>query len=385
MHGGNGDAGNKGVLPDLSRTQVSARTVLAVLLTAFALVGTLYLLYELRQLVQWVIIALFLAVALAPAVDVLHRRHVPRVLAILVVYLLLLLALVGLGALFLPPLISQVQQLAAEITRLARQPGGAYAALQSLANRYGLGSYLTSLRGQVSALPGRLGSVTGPLLSVTQGIVTSITALISIAIVTFFLLLDGDRFATAILSLAARDRRPLLWRLFARSAAAVRGYITGNLLISLIAGVAAFIGLQILGLPYAAALGLVVALLDLIPLVGATLAGIILVIVAFFISPIKAIILIVYFIVYQQVESNILQPLIYGRSVELPPLVVFLAVLAGGELLGILGALIAIPIAEIARIIGAEWLASRRGEPGPLEQSAAEGATGRPARRGPGG
>ncbi len=385
MREGNGDAGDKGVLPDLSRTQVSARTILAVLLTALALLGTLYLLYELRQLVQWVIIALFLAVALAPAVDLLHRRHVPRVLAILMVYLLLLLALVGLGALFLPPLISQIQQLAAEVTRLARRPGGAYAALQSLANRYGLGGYLTSLRGQVSALPGRLGAVTGPLLSVTQGIVTSITALISIAIVTFFLLLDGDRYATAILSLAARDRRPRPRRLLERSAAAVRGYITGNLLISLIAGVAAFIGLEILGIPYAAALSLIVALLDLVPLVGATLAGIILVIVAFFISPIKAIILIVYFIVYQQVESNILQPLIYGRSVELPPLVVFLAVLAGGELLGILGALIAIPIAEIVRIIGSEWLAIRRGERGPLEQPAPGGAAGRPATKGAGG
>ena len=109
-------------------------------------------------------------------------------------------------------------------------------------------------------------------------------------------------------------------------------------------------------------LSLVVALFDLVPLVGATLAGIILVIVAFFVSPIKALILIVYFIVYQQVESNVLQPLIYGRSVDLPPLVIFLAVLAGGELMGILGALIAIPIAEIIRIIGAEWLTSRRGQ-----------------------
>lgn len=243
-----------------------------------------------------------------------------------------------------------------------RQPSGANAALQSLASRYGLGGYLNSLRGQASALPGRLSVAAGPLLSVTQGIITSITALISILLVTFFLLLDGDRFIAAGLSLFAVERRPRVRRLLDRSAGAVRGYITGNLLISVIAGVAAFAGLKILGIPYAVVLSLVVALFDLVPLVGATLAGIILVIVAFFVSPIKALILIVYFIVYQQVESNVLQPLIYGRSVDLPPLVIFLAVLAGGELMGILGALIAIPIAEIIRIIGAEWLTSRRGQ-----------------------
>jgi predicted PurR-regulated permease PerM len=86
------------------------------------------------------------------------------------------------------------------------------------------------------------------------------------------------------------------------------------------------------------------------------------VIVGFFVSPLTAIILLVYFIVYQQVENNVLQPLVYGRSVKLHPLVVFLAVLVGGQLLGILGALIAIPIAEIIRIVAAEWLVSRRGE-----------------------
>ncbi len=355
-------AADRGVLPDLSRTQVSARTVLVVLLTALALLGALYLLYELQQIVRWAIIALFLAVALNPLVDRLSRLHVPRALAILVVYLLLLAALAGIGALVFPPLVSQARQFGAYVAHVVRQPGGANAALQSLADRYGLGGYLNSLRGQASALPGRLSVAAGPLLSVTQGIITSVTALISILLIAFFLLLDGDRFIAAGLSLFAAERRPRLRRLLERSAGAVRGYITGNLLISLIAGVAAFAGLKILGIPYAVVLSLVVALFDLIPLVGATLAGIILVIVAFFVSPIKALILIIYFIVYQQVESNVLQPLIYGRSVDLPPLVIFLAVLAGGELLGILGALIAIPIAEIIRIVGAEWLVSRRAQ-----------------------
>jgi len=118
------------------------------------------------------------------------------------------------------------------------------------------------------------------------------------------------------------------------------------------------------GMPYAVVLALLVALLDLIPLVGATLGAAIVVLVGLFIGVPQGLILLVYFIVYQQIENNVLQPLVYGRSVQLHPLAIFLAVLAGGNLLGILGALLVIPIAEIMRIIGAEFLASRAEETG---------------------
>jgi predicted PurR-regulated permease PerM len=140
----------------------------------------------------------------------------------------------------------------------------------------------------------------------------------------------------------------------------VYGYISGNLAISLIAGVGAFIAMAILHVPFALVLALLVALLDLIPLVGATLGAAIVIVVGFFVSPLTAILLLAYFVIYQQVENNVLQPLVYGRSVHLHPLVIFLAVLIGGELLGILGALLAIPVAEIIRILIAEWVASRR-------------------------
>jgi predicted PurR-regulated permease PerM len=349
------------LLPNLPPSQVHPKTVVVVLATALIFVGALYLFWQLRVIARWALIAVFLAVALDPAVNWLQRRsHIPRIVAILLIYLALLLALVGLSALVLPPLIEQLRSFVDNLVQLARQPGGAEQALQQLADRYGLGGFVDSLREQLVALPARLSGAAGPLLALASGIIGSITALLSILLITFFLLLDGQRFVDGGLDLIPQAHRPRMRHILSQSARAVYGYISGNLAISLIAGVTSFIVMALFHVPYALVLALLVALLDLIPLVGATIGAIIVIVVGFFVSPLTGIILVAYFVIYQQVENNVLQPLVYGHSVHLHPLAVFLAVLIGGQLLGILGALLAIPIAEIIRILIVEWLASQR-------------------------
>ena len=356
--------------PGQPRVQVTPRAVLVVMLTALALLGGLYLLWELRNIVVWCMVAVFLTVALNPAVDWLDRHGFPRVVAIVLVYLALLFLVVGITALLLPPLISQGQALVTFVIDLVRNPPGGtpQAALQDLADSYGLGGYLNdyldTLRDQIGSLPERLSGAVAPLVSVTRSIIGGVVSLISVLLLTFFLLLDGKRFVEMGLLLVEPSRRPRVQRLLNRSAQAVSGYITGNLAISLIAGVATYITLVLLGVPYALTLALVVAFFDLIPLVGATLGAIIVIAVGLFTSPLTAVILVAYFVVYQQVENHVLQPLVYSRSVHLHPIVVFLAAVAGAELLGILGALLAIPVAEILRILGTEWFAARAARSG---------------------
>ena len=121
-----------------------------------------------------------------------------------------------------------------------------------------------------------------------------------------------------------------------------------------------FVVLVVLGMPYAAALALLIAVLDLVPLVGATLGGALLVIVGLFVAPWKAVVLLIYIVVYQQVEGSILQPMVYSHAVQLNALIIFIAVLVGGLLLGIPGALLAIPVVEIIRIVVVELVAYRR-------------------------
>jgi predicted PurR-regulated permease PerM len=161
-------------------------------------------------------------------------------------------------------------------------------------------------------------------------------------------------------SLLPEESRPRWERVGYDIYKTVGGYVTGNLLISLIAGASITIVLLALGVPYAVALGLLVAILDLIPLAGATVAGIIVVVVAFLHSVPAGIIVLVFFIVYQQLENHFLQPVIYGRTVQLSPLAVLVSVLVGAELAGILGALAAIPVAGAIQVIIRDQLAAHR-------------------------
>jgi predicted PurR-regulated permease PerM len=350
-----------GRLPRFAPAQVTPSTVLTILVTALAIIGLLWLLWQLRTIVRWTVIALFLATAMNPAVNRLQRLRIPRSLAILIVYLALLLFFVAVGALIVPPLVEQGRALADYVVNLYNQRDGLIVQVRDLAARYGLSEQLTSLQSQLSTLPARLSAAAVPLLSMATGVIGSVYATITILLLSFFLLLDGERFANAGLSLFPATERPRLRRLLDQSAGAVSGYITGNLTISLIAGVStfAFLSMPFVGMPYAVVLALIVALFDLIPLVGATIGAVIVSVVGLFYEPRIGIILIIFFLIYQQIENNVLQPLVYGRSVRLHPLVVFLAVLAGGELLGILGALLAIPVAEILRILLVDWFERR--------------------------
>jgi predicted PurR-regulated permease PerM len=139
----------------------------------------------------------------------------------------------------------------------------------------------------------------------------------------------------------------------------VGGYVTGNLLISVIAGTSATIVLLLLGVPFAVALGVLVAILDLIPLAGATLAAIIVTLVALLHSLPAGIVVAIFFIVYQQLENHLLQPVVYGRTVQLSPLIVLISILIGAEVAGVLGALGAIPIAGAFQIVIVDWQQNR--------------------------
>src|SRR5688572_18769783 len=168
--------GDGGVLPRFDRPQVSPTTVATVVFTTLTIAAGLLLLWELAQVVRWLVISVFLAVAISPPVGWLGRCGIPRVLAILLVYLGLILLFVGLGALVVPPLVDQVQELAATATARARQPGGLDQAIEEAAGRYGLGGYVEALQAQARELPGQLSVAAGPLVSVTRGIFGSVTA-----------------------------------------------------------------------------------------------------------------------------------------------------------------------------------------------------------------
>jgi predicted PurR-regulated permease PerM len=348
-----------------STSQV-VRTVAIALLTAVVVLGALFLLWQVRTFVGWFVIALFLAAVLNPAVNWLQRRHrlIKRPLAIGLTYLGLVVALLFVVGIFLPVLVDQINGLTNFIAAAAQAPEGPTEYIKGIAQQNGLGGLFEKFSNQLDELRKQLGELLRNLFSSTGAIAVSIAGLVAalatVLTLTFFLLLGSERYVNAGVGLFPQAHRPLVRRLLEQSAGAISGYITGNLAISVICGVTTFVVLLILGMPYAAPLALLVAVLDLIPLVGATLGGALLVIVGLFVEPWKAVVLLVYIVVYQQVEGSVLQPMVYSKAVQLNGLVILIALLVGGQLLGIPGALLAIPVAEIIRIVVTELLAYRR-------------------------
>jgi predicted PurR-regulated permease PerM len=336
----------------------STRAILKVLLVTAATAGLLYGFYLIRTIVEMVFIACFLAVALGPAVDIYQQRaRAPRSLAILLVYLTILGGIVGLGLLVVPPIVSGVNHFVHKVPTYVQD-----LRKNKTVRKYDDKYHITAkLDKEAKKLPNRLGDAASALTSVTVGVFSAIFQLVTVLVLAFFFLLDGKRMIEWGLRQLEPERARRLRSVIRDVYEATGGYVIGNLIISVIAGTGTWIVLEILSVPFAVPLAVLMAFLDLIPLVGATIGGVGIGIVAAIADfPTALIVWAVYFIVYQQIENNILQPVIYRRTVALHPLVVLIAVLIGGSQLGVLGALLAIPVAAGIQIAVKDWWRVRK-------------------------
>jgi len=342
------------------------RSVLAVLGLALAVFALVEVVLVARQVLTWIFVALFLALALNPAVEFFQRRGVRRRgLAAAITYVIALLGVAAIGALFIPTLVDQVNDFVDAIPGYVQDLTAGRGKLGFLETEYQLVEKVREAidRGGAAKVLG----LSGTALAVTKGIVALVVATITILFMTFFMLLEGPAWMDRFYSLLPAESQGR-WRSVGSDIyRTIGGYVTGNLLISLVAGTATTLVLVVLGVQYAVALGLLVAILDLIPLAGATIAAVLVSAVAFLDSIPVGIVVLVFFLVYQQIENHFLQPVIYGRTVQLSPLAVLIAVLIGAELAGVLGALAAIPVAGTIQVLIRDWLAHRRNriaEPG---------------------
>jgi predicted PurR-regulated permease PerM len=331
--------------------QTIVRTMLAVVGVAIGL----YLVYLLRKPISWVLIACFLAVALAGPVNRLHRR-MRRGFAIAIVYLALLLVPIGIAALVVPPLVTQLNNLVENLPQYAQDAQDftqKNSTLRKLENDYNV---TQKLQQQAEKLPARIGDAASVLGNIGLGLVNSLFAVFTILVLTAFLLGSGNVWVDRFLELRPPEQRARIRKALDHMARTVGGYVGGILAQATVAGVTAFIVLTLLGVPFAAALSIIVFFADLIPLVGATLGAVVVAIVTLFTDfPTATIIWAVFSIVYQQLENTLIQPQIQRRAVNVHPFIVLVAVLFGSTLLGVLGALVAIPVAASMQIAIREW------------------------------
>jgi predicted PurR-regulated permease PerM len=205
--------------------------------------------------------------------------------------------------------------------------------------------------------------LTAPAASILSGVATGIVGLVTVLVLAYLMVLEGPKLVDGTVALFAPATGERMRRVGTDCAKSVTGYISGNLLISVICGGLTYVVLLITGVPFAGLIGLFVGIADLLPLVGATIGGVVAVLAGFLHSGTAGIVVLVFFVLYQQLENHLLQPLIFARTVKLNPLTVIVAILIAAELMGMLGALLAIPVASMIQVILRDVWDHRRGRP----------------------
>ena len=338
------------------QSQVSTRTIVRVFFTLVALGVLLYVLYLVRSVVGLLLIATFLAVALGPAVDRFVRFKLPRAAAILAVFVGLFLSIFLIGLVVVPPIVDEVQAFAKNVPNYIDDIRS-NETLREYDDKYDI---TAKLEDQAKSLPSRLGDAAGALQAVTVGVFSTIIQLVTVLTITFFLLLDGGRLVNFILAQVRPSHQERVRYIAADIYSATGGYVAGALTLATAAGISTYILLSILSVPFAVPLAVLMAFFDLIPLVGSTIGGVLVAVVTLFADfPQDTIVWVVFVVVYQQFENSVLQPLVYRRAVNLHPLAVITAILIGSTLLGVLGALVAIPIAAAIQILLKDIWANR--------------------------
>jgi predicted PurR-regulated permease PerM len=342
---------------------VPTRTILAtigwLLVTALAL----YILIHIRQVVTWLVVGAFFAVALAPVVGWVQRRVFGgkrRSLATLVVFVVAFLLLAAVITAFAVPLAQEGTKVAGQLPRMIEDARNGRGPVGGLLDRTNALQWVQDNQDKIGKFASGL---TTPAAGVLSGLATGVAGFLTVLVLAYLMVLEGPKIVDGTLNLFEPATGERIRRVATDCAKSVTGYLSGNLLISFICGLLTYVVLLICGVPFAGLIALFVGIVDLIPLVGATIGGVVAVLAGFIHSVPAGIAVLIFFVLYQQLENHLLQPLVFARTVKVNPLTVIVAILIGVELLGILGALLAIPVASIVQVILRDVWDHRRGQP----------------------
>ncbi len=346
--------------PAASWSEVPWRTILATVGVVVATYALIIVVLAEQRIVMWVLLAGFMAVVLAPLVTrVESRLGGRRTLAAGVVMIVTLVVIVGTVALFVMPVRTQLVNIITDLPGTVHDAAIGKGPVGHLVQRLHIEKYVKDNEGKLTRAAARL---SGSSFEAARQVFSALLAFVTITLITFFFLCQSGAMGRAMLNLLPHRRRGPAQRIASDAASAVSGYVIGNLIISVIAGVAAFGCLLALGVPSPVVLALFIAVADLIPLVGATIGAAVCVIAAYLHNPTAGIISVVFFIVYQQIENGLIYPWIMARKVNVSPLAILLSVLLAVELFGIVGALLAVPFSGALQVVFTAIRQERRRE-----------------------
>ncbi|AYF76982.1 AI-2E family transporter [Nocardia yunnanensis] len=321
-------------------------------------VGAVQVVLAAHQALLLVVAALLLAIGMEPAVSWLARHGVRRGFAVTLVYVVVLAGLAAFLWAAIVPLIDQGQALVHHGPDTLRHLEDRYPLIKQAADRFHLEQKLQQATGA------DFGKLSQGLLGAGKVVFGAVTATVIVGVLTAYFSANFPALRTNLYRLFPHDRRPRAILIGDAIFAKVGGYVLGNLLISVITGVLTFVWLAAFGVPFPLVLAVLVAVLDLIPLIGSTLAGIAIALVALTVSLPVSLATVVFFVLLRWLEDYLLVPRVMGRTVQVPAVLTVVSVLIGGSILGVLGALLAIPIAAGVLLLIQELLFPRLDKPG---------------------
>lgn len=311
-----------------------------------------------RQVLILVLVAVVLAVGMDPAVRWSQRRlKMSRGVATAAIMLVTVWFLALFLALVVPPIVEESRDLIARAPRYVEEIEHSRGWVGELEEQLEISGRLRELADDAPAIAGSaLSSIFGVVGTVAGGLFN----LLTILVLTIYFMASLPRFEEDVAALFPPDKKQEYRVLMSRATERIGGYVSGNLTISLIAGVVSFAGFLIIGLPFPAALAMWIAITDLIPVIGAVLGAVLCVLVALTVGIGTAVATLIFVLVYQQIENYVIGPKVMNKAVDLSPAAVLVALLAGGAMLGFAGALLALPLAAAAKVIVRDlWLGKR--------------------------
>lgn len=338
------------------RTASAVAKAFAITAAGVAVVWALYLA---RDAILIIYISVLLAIGFGPLVHAVEHQHMvpigkrlPRWLAILVVYLVLVGVLTIVGLLVVPPLVVQMQELWSRLPEWLDRG-------QAFLIRHGLLNHRITLEEAVRSAPASPGNAVGTVAMALRNIVGGIFAFVTILILTFYLLIESQSLFAGFARLFPVADRPRVVQASREVSTKVSAWLSGQLMLAGTIGVSSAIGLYLLDVPYFYVLALVTAVGEMIPVIGPLLSAVPATLAGFAVSPHTALFVLIFFIVQQQVENHLLVPKVMARQVGVSAVTVLVALLLGGSVLGILGAVLAVPTAAILQVVVQELLDER--------------------------
>lgn len=324
-------------------TDISVQAILKVVLV---LAGILFL-YSIRSIIGALFVSIILASAFTPMVNWFQYRGVPRVLAVVIIYVLLFGTLGVLIGLLVPAITEQIQLLVASLPAVYEKVVSGYINAGGLTEGKDL---ITTLQDTLTSVNEGLFKVTGGIFAAAINVFGGIVSFVGVLVLTFYMTLEENGFQKFIRSIAPPRYQAYLINLTSRIQTQLGGWLRGQLILSAIIAVLSTVGLWILGVKFFLVLGLLAGFLEIIPYLGPILAAIPAVFLALTQQPIKAVAVIILYIIIQQLENTLIVPKVMQRTVGMNPVIIIVVMLIGGQVAGIVGIIVAVPTAIMASI-----------------------------------